>query len=393
MVDFNASETLSTQSVLDYEFSTKKASEIASVIKSGRRYYPSTYAKLLLEDYKIIRPVSSFKNIPASIKIHKATHHAYANIPVPLEALASTDVLLFVPIKTFDTEQEIKFYSDVKSGGVRKVKLVSCYFDLSINKPFSTAVLVTARSDQSEDIEIEDVSKFVNSCKEKNNKKNVLYKSQIIDSDTLEISPDFSKALYVNEDGDATELNFYKKRTVAFFTMGVGYSKETGYFKAVLPVSLFLREDLTKRKGEQFENYHKYILSSSGRFRVKYSDMFLMSMKNYITQYTILYSHASVTNGVNHTFEVLYPLKSLRKKTGYFSDFPKNVLDSAVQSIKNGMMKIENVPTINLDLSRNFKVKYGKEVEEEALLYEYLREQKKNDVYKHVNNSLHDTSG
>ncbi len=355
-------------------FTTDKASNMLERIKSNPgKFYPSFYAKQLLEDYKAITVASSFQNSKPFIKISGVTHHSYANIPIATKLIAETDNVLFIPVKTVITEIEKKFYRDIKGQNNRRVQMLYYYYDVSLDKPFDNGFLVTAKSSEPKDMEIADPYQFIQACNGKSGK----CRTQIIDSTSVVVDNEKDDVLtYITDDDEEITFTKYKERPVAFFIMGVGYTKELGYFKAVLPLSTFARDDLSKKKDVKFEDYHHYILNTSGKFKVKYSNIFLIRMKYHLSTYPILFTHATITNHTNHSFEVLYPQRYFSYKTNKWLKFPEELIMQSLQHIKNGSMEITNIVPFNGELKPTFQPKYIEDVKEEAELYQVIRQQK-----------------
>ncbi len=368
-------------------FNTEKASSMLEQIKSNPgKFYPSFYAKQLLEDYKAITVASSFQNSKPFIKISNVTHHSYANIPIATKLVAETDNVLFIPVQTVITEVEKKFYRDVKKQNNRRVQMLYYYYDKALEKPFDTGFLVTAKSSEPKDIDIADPYQFLQACAGKSNKP----KTQIIDVASVKVDNEKDDVLtYITDDDEEITFTKYKERPVALFIMGVGYTKELGYFKAILPLNTFVRDDLSKKKDVKFEDYHHYVLNTSGKFRVKYPNIFLMRMKYHLSTFPILFTHATVTNHTNHSFEVLYPQRYYSSKANKWLKFPEDLIMQSLQHIKNASMEITNIVPFTGELKPSFQPKYIDDVKEEAELYQVIRDQKLLEVKQEKEHDSH----
>lgn len=308
--------------------------------KVKRKVYLSSDMKKIIEKFYFIesKTYNEKTGHPGGIKISQATHHSFANIPIPTKAVKYTDKVAFFPVEELVHEEEISGILEEENNKFRIIKAVRLYFN-TIKKMNLIVKIITGKITKEElsNLQFERPEEFLRHCRDYNNRKTIFYKEDIIeDRQALdEIKLDKETITIINEDGEEEVYKITKKRDVGKLIFGIGIEKELKVFYAILPINIFLRKDLTEKKENLGRAESVTYITNGKKLKVNYKNLYLKSID---LKYPTIFASITATNEKDHEFEILLPV--FRRKDGKWQDIMQKEIYKALIQVK-GIHKIK----------------------------------------------------
>ena len=313
--------------------------------KVKRKIYLSSEMKKIIEKFYFIEPKTYNEKTghPGGIKISKATHHSFSNIPIPTKAVKYTNKIAFFPVEELIHEEEISGIAEEENNKFKIVKAIRLYVN-TIKKTNLIAKIMTAKIAKEElnnlQQQFEKPEELLKYCKTYHNRKTIFFKEDLIeDKQTLdEIKIDKETITIINEEGEEETYKITQKREVGKFIFGIGIEKELKIFYAILPINIFLRKDLTEKKENIGKPESITYITNGKRLKVNYKNLFLKSID---LKHPLIFTNVTATNEKDHEFEILLPV--FRRKDGKWQDvMQKEIYKALIQVKGTHKIKVKN---------------------------------------------------